>query len=61
MVGPKRRVPSGNSTSGSPPSTTSMLRRSASRSAAPRRTGNAPSAEMNLPNSDTFQSESLPM
>ena len=36
IVGPKRRVPSGNITSGSPPSSISMLRRSASRSAAPR-------------------------
>ncbi len=47
--GPDWRVPSGKITSGSPCLITSMQRRSASRSALPRWTGNAPSALKTLP------------
>jgi aspartyl aminopeptidase len=48
-TGPCLRSPSGNSTSGSPDCSTSMARFSASRSADPRCTGNAPSAESTHP------------
>ena len=61
MTGPARRVPSGNTTTGSPRSITASVRRNASRSAVPRLTGKAPSVLMNRPSSGTFQTESLVM
>ena len=60
-IGPLLRSPSGNSTSGSPPSSTAMHRRSASRSAVPRLTGKPPSAVSNRPNALFFQYLSAPM
>jgi hypothetical protein len=54
-------VPSGKITNGSPASTTSMHRRSASRSAVPRLTGKAPRAENTFPIQPIFQRLALPM
>ena len=59
--GPDLRSPSGNSTSGSPASSTSMQRCSASRSAVPRVTGKPPSADSSHAAGWCFHSESLPM
>ena len=60
-VGPDRRVPSGNMTSGSPRSSTAWQARSASRSAVPRTTGNPPSVDKNHATGFLRHNESLPM
>ena len=57
-TGPSWRVPSGNITSGSPPSTTAWQACSASRSAVPWATGMPPSADHSTPNPG-FQRVSL--
>ena len=61
MVGPERRVPSGNITTGSPAATSSRHWVSASRSAPSRLIGNPPSDEKNQSGPAYFQRESLPM
>src|SRR5581483_1777875 len=60
-IGPLWRVPSGNRTSGSPDSMTSMQRRRASRSTVPRCTGNPPSADRNRALARLDHNVSLPM
>lgn len=60
-TGPLLRSPSGNSTSGSPPSITAMQRLSASRSALPRLTGKPPRALSRLPKCLLLHHLSAPM
>ena len=61
MVGPDRRVPSGNMTTASPSPTSSRVWLRASRSAPSRLMGKPPSEEKNQSEAGFFQRESLPM